>query len=116
MRTVSERQHHHAALLKGQRQLVQAGAEQVRRLRLMLRQTHLHSTEVFKEALPEIAEAVWNEGGSSPQTWIKLFQQHQKVSGKEPPNTGATRDASLVALDFGVMSGYGLLSKKRRED
>ena len=55
----------------------------------------LHSTEVLKEALPEIVE----------------------VGTKELPNTGATRDASLVALGLlGVMSGYGLLSRKGREN
>ncbi|HIH3927460.1 TPA: LPXTG cell wall anchor domain-containing protein, partial [Streptococcus pneumoniae] len=36
---------------------------------------------------------------------------------KELPNTGATRDASLVALGLlGLMSGYGLLAGKKRED
>ena len=41
---------------------------------------------------------------------------NEKV-GKELPNTGVTRDASLVALGLlGVMSGYGLLAGKKREN
>ena len=40
-----------------------------------------------------------------------------EAASKQLPNTGVETDASLVALGLlGVMSGYGLLSRKRRED
>jgi len=111
-----------AALLKGQRQLVQAGVEgQVRRFVEVDAQGKrtLHSTEVLKEALPEIVEVGTKEDQVSQTRDQALSATPAKVEevSKELPNTGATRDASLVALGLlGVMSGYGLLSKKRRED
>ena len=40
-----------------------------------------------------------------------------EAASKQLPNTGVETDASLVALGLiGVMSGYGLLARKRRED
>ena len=111
-----------AALLKGQRQLVQAGVEgQVRRFVEVDAQGKrtLHSTEVLKEALPEIVEVGTKEEQVSQTRDRALLATPAKVEevSKELPNTGATRDASLVALGlFGVMSGYGLLARKRRED
>ena len=111
-----------AALLKGQRQLVQAGVEgQVRRFVEVDDQGKrtLHSTEVLKEALPEIVEVGTKEEQVSQTRDQALSAAPAKVEevSKELPNTGATRDASLVALGLlGVMSGYGLLAGKKRED
>jgi len=109
-------------LLKGQRQLVQAGVEgQVRRFVEVDAQGKrtLHSTEVVKEAIPEIVEVGTKEEQVSQTRDQALSAAPAKVEevSKELPNTGATRDASLVALGLlGVMSGYGLLARKKRED
>ena len=121
--TAFERQERpNSELLKGQRRIVQAGVEgQVRRFVEVDAQGKrtLHSTEVLKEALPEIVEVGTKEDQVSQTRDQALSATPAKVEevSKELPNTGATRDASLVALGLlGVMSGYGLLSKKRRED
>jgi len=111
-----------ASLLKGQRQLVQAGVEgQVRHFVEVDAQGKrtLLSTEVLKEALPEIVEVGTKEDQVSQTRDQALSAAPAKVEevSKELPNMGATRDASLVALGLlGVMSGYGLLSRKKRED
>ena len=111
-----------AALLKGQRQLVQAGVEgQVRRFVEVDGQGKrtLHSTEVLKEALPEIVEVGTKEEQVSQTRDQALSAVPAKVeeTSRELPNTGAKRDPSLVALGLlGVMSGYGLLAGKKRED
>ncbi|MDU7196224.1 MAG: LPXTG cell wall anchor domain-containing protein, partial [Streptococcus sp.] len=79
----------------------------------------LRSTEVLKKSIPEIVEVGTKEDQVSQTRDQALSATPAKVEevSKELPNTGATRDASLVALGLlGVMSGYGLLSKKRRED
>ena len=111
-----------AELLKGQRRVVQAGVEgQVRRFVEVDGQGKrtLHSTEVVKEAIPEIVEVGTKEEQVSQTRDQALSAAPAKVEevSKELPNTGATRDASLVALGLlGVMSGYGLLARKKRED
>ena len=111
-----------AALLKGQRQLVQVGVEgQVRRFVEVDAQGKrtLRSTEVVKEALPEIVEVGTKEEQVSQTRDQALSAAPAKVEevSKELPNTGAKRDHSLVALGLlGVMSGYGFLSRKGRED
>ena len=111
-----------AALLKGQRQLIQTGVEgQVRRFVEVDGQGKrtLHSTEVLKETLPEIVEVGTKEEQVSQTRDQALSAVPAKVeeTSRELPNTGATRDASLVALGLlGVMSGYGLLAGKKRED
>ena len=108
-------------LLVGQRQLVQAGVEgQIRRFVEVDAQGNrtLRTTEVLKEALPEIVEVGTKEEQDSQKTGQALLATptNEKV-GKELPNTGVTRDASLVALGIlGVMSGYGLLAGKKREN
>ena len=108
-------------LLVGQRQLVQAGVEgQIRRFVEVDAQGNrtLRTTEVLKEALPEIVEVGTKEEQDSQETDQALLATptNEKV-GKELPNTGVTRDASLVALGLlGVMSGYGLLAGKKREN
>ena len=104
------------------RQLVQAGVEgQVRRFVEVDAQGKrtLHSTEVLKESIPEIVEVGTKEEQVSQTRDQALSAAPAKVeeTSRELPNTGATRDASLVALGLlGVMSGYGLLARKRRED
>jgi len=111
-----------AELLKGQRRVVQAGVEgQVRHFVEVDAQGKrtLHSTEVVKEAIPEIVEVGTKEEQVSQTRNQAPLVAPTKVeaASKELPNTGATRDASLVALGLlGVMSGYGLLSKKRKEE
>ncbi len=108
-------------LLKGQRRIMQAGEEgQIRRfVEVDARGNRtLRSTEVLKEALPEIVEVGTKEEQDSQETDQALLATptNEKV-GKELPNTGVTRDASLVALGLlGVMSGYGLLAGKKREN
>ena len=79
----------------------------------------LHSTEVLKEALPEIVEVGTKEEQVSQTRDQALLATPVKVeeTSRELPNTGATRDASLVALGLlGVMSAYGLVALKKRED
>ena len=111
-----------AELLKGQRRVVQAGVEgQVRHFVEVDAQGKrtLHSTEVLKESIPEIVEVGTKEEQVSQTRDQALSAAPAKVeeARKELPNTGATRDASLVALGLlGVMSGYGLLAGKKRED
>ena len=111
-----------AELLKGQRRVVQAGVEgQVRHFVEVDAQGKrtLHSTEVLKESIPEIVEVGTKEEQVSQTRDQALSAAPAKVeeARKELPNTGATRDASLVALGLlGVMSGYGLLARKKRED
>ena len=108
-------------LLKGQRRIVQAGEEgQVRRFVEVDAQGNrtLRTTEVHKEALPEIVEVGTKEEQASQKTGQSLLATptNEKV-GKELPNTGVRRDASLVALGLlGVMIGYGLLAGKKREN
>jgi len=111
-----------AALLKGKRQLVQAGVEgQVRHFVEVDSQGKrtLRSTEVVKESIPEIVEVGTKEEQVSQTRDQALSATPAKVeeTNRELPNTGATRDASLVALGLlGLMSGYGLLAGKKRED
>ena len=108
-------------LFKGQRRIVQAGEEgQIRRfVEVDARGNRtLRTTEVLKEALPEIVEVGTKEEQDSQKTGQALLATptNEKV-GEELPNTGVTRDASLVALGLlGVMSGYGLLAGKKREN
>ena len=137
-----ERQERSSAnLLKGQRQLVQKGEEgQIRRLvevDVQGKRT-LRSTEVLKEAIPEITEVGTKEVAPSPdKPHADTLSKEQKglpatpstnaptaevpvkgeVASKQLPNTGVETDASLVALGLlGVMSGYGLVALKKRED
>ncbi|EKA11188.1 endo-beta-N-acetylglucosaminidase, partial [Streptococcus sp. GMD2S] len=111
-----------AAFLKGQRQLVQVGVEgQVRQFVEVDAQGKrtLRSTEVLKEAIPEITEVGTKEEQVSQTRDQALLATPAKVeeTSKQLPNTGAETDASLVALGLlGLMSGYGLLSRKGREN
>ena len=109
-------------LLKGQRRLVQTGVKgQIRRFVEVDAQGKrtLRSTEVLKEALPEITEVGMKEEQVSQTRNQALLAAPTKVeeSSKELPNTGAEADANLVVLGLlGVMSAYGLVALKKRED
>lgn len=113
-----------ASLLKGQRQLVQAGAEgQVRRLVEVDAHGNrtLLSTEVLKEAVPEIVEIGTKEKVEQlvPSTDNSMVETPVKAekAKNQLPNTGVETDASLVVLGLlGAMSGYGLLARKKKED
>ena len=113
-----------AALLKGQRQLIQAGVEgQVRRFVEIDGQGKrtLLSTEVLKEAVPEIVEIGTKEKverlvPSTDNSMVETPVKAEKATN-QLPNTGVETDASLVALGLlGAMSGYGLLARKKKED
>ena len=110
------------SLLKGQRQLVQAGVEgQVRHFVEVDAQGKrtLLSTEVLKEAIPEITEVGTKEELDSQTTDQASLVASAKVekATNQLPNTGVETDASLVAMGLlGVMSGYGLLARKKKED
>ena len=129
------------SLLKGQRQQVQAGVEgRVRHLVEVDAQGNrtLRSTEVLKEAIPEITEVGTKEVAPSPdKPHADTLSKEQKglpatpstnaptaevsakgeAVNKQLPNTGVETDASLVVLGLlGVMSGYGLVALKKRED
>ena len=109
-------------LLKGQRRLVQAGVEgQIRHLIEVDAQGKrtLRSTEVLKEAIPEITEVGTKEEQVSPTTDQSPLATSAKgeAASKQLPNTGVETDAGLVALGLlGVMSVYGLVALKKRED
>ncbi len=113
-----------AALLKGQRQLIQAGVEgQVRRFVEVDGQGKrtLLSTEVLKEAVPEIVEIGTKEKveqlvPSTDNSMVETPVKAEKATN-QLPNTGVETDASLVVLGLlGAMSGYGLLARKKKED
>ena len=109
-----------AALLKGKRQLVQAGVEgQVRRFVEVDAQGKAPFILLgSQEALPEIVEVGTKEEQVSQTRDQALSATPAKVeeTNRELPNTGATRDASLVALGLlGLMSGYGLLAGKKKK-
>ena len=121
--TAYERQERpNASLLKGQRQLVQKGEEgQIRRLVEVDAQGKrtLRSTEVLKEAIPEITEVGTKEEQVSPTTDQSPLATSVKgeAASKQLPNTGVETDTDLVALGLlGVMSVYGLVALKKRED
>ena len=111
-----------ASLLKGQRQLVQAGVEgQVRHFVEVDAQGKrtLLSTEILKEAVPEITEVGTKEELDSQTTNQASLAASAKVekATNQLPNTGVETDASLVAMGlFGAMSAYGLLARKKKED
>ncbi|KXU05076.1 Cell wall-associated murein hydrolase LytC [Streptococcus oralis] len=76
-------------------------------------------TEVLQEALPEITEVGTKVEQTTSRTDNSTVAEPAKVEevGKQLPNTGTEADAGIVALGLlGVMSGYGLLSSKKKED
>ena len=79
----------------------------------------LRSTEVLKEAVPEITEVGTKEELDSQTTDQASLAASAKVekATNQLPDTGVETDASLVAMGLlGVMSGYGLIARKKKED
>ena len=93
----------------GERRLVQVGVAGLRRNLVEIdSEGHrsLKGTEVLKEAVTEIVEV-----------GTKVDVQADKPEGKQLPSTGEGVDANLVALGLaGVLSGFGLLAQKKKED
>jgi len=146
------------SLKAGERRLVQAGVEGLRR-NLVEVDTEgnrsLKGTEVLKETVPEIVEVgtkIVKVPGDRPVTPAPATQdtkkettktepktetsvasvqvsqaakqepakteaQVEKTEGKQLPNTAVEVDANLLALGLvGVLSGFGLLAQKKKED
>jgi len=54
---------------------------------------------------------------AAKQEPAKTEAQAEKIEGKQLPSTGTEVDANLVALGLaGVLSGFGLLAQKKKEE
>ena len=118
----------------GERRLVQAGeAGEVRHLIEVDTKGNrtLLQTEVVKEAVTEIVEVGTKVveaptekpvvPAQVPQTTMQEVAnaeaKHGQAVEKQLPNTGTGVDANLVALGLaGVLSGFGLIEQKKKED
>jgi len=123
-----------ADLLLGQRRLVQEG--QVGQVRHLFEvdskgNRSLLGTELVKEAVTEIVEVGTKVAENPTEKPVAPIQvtptakkeatqaegQPEKTEGKQLPSTGTAVDANLLALGLvGVLSGYGLLAQKKKED
>ena len=121
------------SLQAGERRLVQAGVEGLRR-NLVEVDTEgnrsLKGTELVKETVTEIVEigpkvdaqadkplAPAPVAQIAKQEPAKAEAQAEKTEGKQLPSTSEEADANLLALGLvGVLGGFGLLAQKKKEE
>ena len=113
------------SLKSGERRLVQAGVEGLRQ-NLVEVDTEgnrsIKGTELIKETVTEIVEIgpkvdTQDDKPLAPAPVAQAEAQAEKPEGKQLPSTGTEVDANLLALGLvGVLSGFGLLAQKKKED
>ena len=121
------------SLQAGERRLVQAGVEGLRRNLVEVDaegNRSLKGTELIKETVTAIVEIgtkvdVQTDKPLAPapvaqaakQEPAKAEAQAEKPEGKQLPSTGEGVDANLLALGLvGVLGSFGLLAQKKKEE